>query len=128
MLIPRSLIRIIDNTGAKVARCIKILNPSPKTKVGDLAIVSLRKVKPRYVHKGQKKEQFKKGEIRLALIINLARSFYRKDGTRIKLTKNYGFLVTIKGKVLGTRLKKPVPKELRCQKWLKLLSICPSVF
>ena len=128
MIMPRSIIRIVDNTGAKLCRCIRVLSQSPKTKVGDLAIVSLKKVKPRYVHKGQKKEQVKKGEIRLALIISMARPIYRKDGTMLKLTHNYGLLVTTKGKTLGSRLKKPVPKEIRCQKWLKLVSIAPSLF
>lgn len=128
MIIPRSIIRIVDNTGAKLCRCIRVLSQSPKTKVGDLAIVSLQKVKPRYVHKGQKKEQIKKGEIRLALIIHTALPICRKDGTKLKLTQNYGLLVTTKGKTLGSRFKKPVPKEIRCQKWLKLVSIAPSLF
>lgn len=128
MIIPRSLIRIVDNTGAKLCRCIRVLSQSPKTKVGDLAIVSLQKVKQRYVHKGQKKEQIKKGEIRLALIIHTALAICRKDGTKLKLSQNYGLLVTTKGKTLGSRFKKPVPKEIRCQKWLKLVSIAPSLF
>ena len=128
MIIPRSIIRIVDNTGAKLCRCIRVLSQSPKTKVGDLAIVSLQKVKPRYVHKGQKKEQVEKGEIRLALIIHTARPIYRKDGTRLKLSINYALLVTTKGKTLGSRFKKPVPREIRCQKWLKLVSIAPSLF
>jgi large subunit ribosomal protein L14 len=128
MIIPRSIIRIVDNTGAKLCRCIRVLSQSPKTKVGDLVVVSLQKVKPRYVHKGQKKEQIKKGEIRLALIIHTARPIYRKDGTLLKLSNNYALLVTTKGKTLGSRFKKPVPKEIRCQKWLKLISIAPSLF
>jgi large subunit ribosomal protein L14 len=128
MLIPGSLIQIVDNTGVKIVRCIKVLNPSPKTKVGDLVIVSLRKVRPRYVHKGQKKEQFKKGEIRLVLLISIAGIIYRKDGTRIRLIKNYGLLVNTKGKILSTRVKKPVPKEIRSQKWMKLISIAPIIF
>jgi len=128
MLIPGSLIKIVDNTGAQVARCIKVLNSSPKTKVGDLVIVSLRKVKPRYVHKGQKKEQFKKGEIRLVLLINIAGIIHRKDGTRLRIFKNYGLLVNTKGKILGTRVKKPVPKEIRSQKWIKVINIAPTIF
>lgn len=128
MIIPRSIIKIVDNTGAKLCRCIRVLSQSPKTKVGDLAIVSLQKVKPRYVHKGQKKEQIKKGEIRLALIIHTSRPIYRKDGTRLKISLNYALLVTTKGKTLGSRFKKAVPKEIRCQKWLKLVSIAPSLF
>lgn len=128
MIIPRSLIRIVDNTGAKVCRCIRVLSQSPKTKIGDLAVVSLQKVKPRKVHKGKKKEQLKKGEIKLALIIHTKRIFSRKDGIALKISNNYGLLVTPKGKALGSRYNIPLPRELRTQKWLKLVSIAPSLF
>jgi large subunit ribosomal protein L14 len=128
MLIPGSLIDIVDNTGVKIVRCIKILNSSPKTKIGDLVIVSLRKVKLRYSHKGQKKEQFKQGEIRLVLLISLIGTIYRKDGTRIKIIKNYGVIVNTKGKILGSRFQKAIPKEIRSQKWIKLLSMTPLIF
>jgi large subunit ribosomal protein L14 len=128
MIIPRSLIRIVDNSGAKVCRCIRVLSQSPKTKIGDLAVVSLVKVKPRKVHKGKKKEQLKKGDIRLALIIHTRRVFSRKDGTILKIFKNYGLLVSPKGKSLGSRYNTPLPRELRTEKWLKLVSNAPSLF
>jgi large subunit ribosomal protein L14 len=128
MIIPRSLINIVDNTGAKVCRCIRVLSQSPKTKIGDLAVVSLQKVTPRVIHKGKKQEQLKKGEIKLALIIHTKRVFPRKDGTTLKISNNYGLLVTSKGKALGSRYNTPLPRELRTQKWLKLVSIAPTLF
>jgi large subunit ribosomal protein L14 len=128
MIISGSLIKIVDNTGAKICKCIRVLSQSPKTKIGDLAVVSLYKVKPRIVHKGKKKDQLKKGEIKLALIIHTKRRFSRKDGTTLKISNNYGLLVSPKGKSLGTRYKIPLPRELRSQKWLKLVSIAPSLF
>lgn len=128
MIIPRSLIRIVDNSGAKVCRVIKVLSRTPKTKVGDLAIVSLQKVKPRVIHKGKKGERVKKGEIRLALIIHTRRSQSRHDGTSFKLNQNYGLLVNTKGKALGSRYKKPLPRELRTEKWIKVVSIAPAFF
>ena len=128
MIIPRTLIRIVDNTGAKIARCIRVLSQSNNTKVGDLAVVSLQKIKARKVHKGKKKEDLKKGQIKLALIIHTKRSFVRKDGTRLKLFNNYGLLVSPKGKALGSRYNIPLPRELRTQKWLKIVSNASSLF
>ena len=128
MIIPRTLIRIVDNSGAKLARVIRVLSQSDKTKIGDLAVVSLQKVKPRKVHKGKKKEDLKKGQIKLALIIHIKRSFLRKDGTRLKLSNNYGLLVSPKGKALGSRYNIPLPRELRTQKWLKIVSNAASLF
>ena len=128
MIIPRTLIRIVDNSGAKLARVIRVLSQSDKTKIGDLAVVSLQKVKPRKVHKGKKKEDLKKGQVKLALIIHIKRSFLRKDGTRLKLSNNYGLLVSPKGKALGSRYNIPLPRELRTQKWLKIVSNAASLF
>lgn len=128
MIIHRSLITIVDNTGAKLCRVIRVLSISPKTKIGDLAVVSLVKVKPRKVHKGKKKEQLKKGTIKLVLIIHSKRLLSRKDGTLYKIYNNYGLLVSAKGKALGSRYNIPLPRELRTQKWLKLVSMAPSLF
>jgi len=128
MIIPRTLIKIIDNTGAKIARCIRVLSQSDKTKIGDLAVVSLQKIKPKKVYKGKKKEEIKKGIVKLALIIHTNRGFSRKDGTKLKVFNNYGLLVSPKGKALGSRYHVPLPRELRTQKWLKLVSIAPSLF
>lgn len=128
MIIPRTCLRIVDNTGAKICRVIKVLTTSKKTKVGDLAIVSLQKVKPRKIHKGKKGERVKKGEIRLSLIIHTKTPYTRKDGSQLKLTSNYGLLVSAKGKALGSRYNIPLPRELRTEKWLKLVSIAPALF
>jgi len=128
MIQPRSLLKIVDNSGAKVGRVIKVLSTTTKKKVGDLAVVSLQKVKPRKIHKGKKGEGVKKGEIRLALIIHLKSSVSRMDGTSFKTNENYGILVTSKGKTLGSRFQLPLPKELRTQKWIKVVSIASSFF
>jgi large subunit ribosomal protein L14 len=128
MIIPGSLIRIVDNSGGKICRCIRVLSKSHDSKVGDLAVVSLIKVRPRVVHKGKKKEQLKKGDIRLALIIQNKRDIYRKDGTILKAFNNFCVLVTTKGKALGSRYKASVPKELRSEKWLKVVSMAPAMF
>jgi len=128
MIIPRTTLRIVDNTGAKVCRVINVLSQSKKTKIGDLAVVSLQKVKPRKIHKGKKGERVKKGEIRLCLIIHTKVPYTRKDGSRFKLSSNYGLLVNSKGKTLGSRFNMALPRELRIEKWLKLVSIAPSLF
>src|SRR5688500_2662959 len=128
MIQPRSLIKIVDNSGAKTCRVIKVLSDTPNTKIGDLAVVSLQKVKPRKIHKGKKGERVKKGEIRLALIIYTRNIHTRKDGTNLKINENYGLLVNTKGKSLGTRYKLPLPRELRTKKWIKVVAIAPSFF
>jgi large subunit ribosomal protein L14 len=131
MLIPGSKIRIVDNSGAKICKCIKVLKQGSKTRAGDRAIVSLRKVTRRHIPKGQKKEQVKKGEIRLALIIQTTQPICRKDGTLLKLFRNYALLITTKNKVtrlIGSRFRKPLPKEIKADYLKKILNIAPVLF
>lgn len=128
MIITISTVRIVDNSGAKLTRVIRVLTTSKKTKVGDLAVVSLLKVKPRVIHKGKKGEQLKKGQIRLCLILSTKTKITRKDGTNLNLDKNLGILVTTKGKTLGSRFKLAFPRELRSSKWLKVITIAHALF
>lgn len=121
MIQPQTILRIIDNSGGKLCRCIRVLNSGQKTRVGDLAVVSLRKVKPR------KKPKVKKGEVRLALIVYTRRPHLRKDGTSLRFSENYVILVSPQGKALGTRYHKPLARELRVQKWLKVVSLAPAL-
>lgn len=128
MIQPRSLIRIADNTGAKISRCIRVLTQSKQTKVGDSIVASLQKVRPRKIHKGKKGEQIKKGEIRITLLLHSRTLLRRRDGTTIKISNNNGLLVNAKGKALGSRNKVAVPREIRSQKWIKIASISPTLF
>jgi ribosomal protein L14 len=131
MLIVGSRLKIVDNTGAKISQCIKILNQSSKAKAGDLVIVSLKEVRPRYVHKGQKKEQIKKGEIRIVKVLQTKSVIYRRDGTILKLFNNFGILVARKNKVnkaLGSRYIKALPKEIKSEDWVNVLNMSPLLF
>lgn len=123
MIQPQTLLRVIDNSGGKVCRCIRVIRQGPKTKIGDLAIVSLRKVK----FKKKAKLKLKQGDIRLALIVHTKRLHKRKDGSSLIFEQNYVLLVTPQGKPLGTRFRKPLTRELRSKKWLKITIIAPAL-
>lgn len=132
MILSGSIVKIVDNTGAKVAKCIKVLTKNNKASTGDFIIVSLKKVRPRYVPKGQKKEQVKKGEIRIVFVTQSNDFIYRSDGTVVKIFNNQGILVGTKNiinKALGTSFNKPLPYEVKekAKKWDEVIKMSPQL-
>ncbi len=113
-------LQVVDNSGAKQAYCIKILNSSSKKKfasVGDLIIVVIKTLRNKRL-----KLKVKKGEITLGLIIRTKVS--RKN---ISFSDNSIVLLNKQFKLLGTRIFGPVFKFFRFTKFLKV-TLLSSVF
>lgn len=129
MLQQGSLFKIADNSGAKTAKCIKVLGGYKKktSKIGDIVIVSVQELRNKF----KITSKVKKGEIYRALIIRTKKNCTRKDGTVISFSKktrnsNSAILINKKGNPIGTRMSEPVPSMLKKKQLLKLISISPG--
>jgi len=104
-------VKIIDNSGGLIGRCIKILRPVGTKrlgKIGDIIIVSVIKTSSGSI--------IKKGDIHKALIVRTTKNF-----NNIKWETNA--VILIKGLELqpvGTRIKGPISKEINSLKILTL--------
>jgi len=123
-------IKIADNSGATLAKCIKIVSANNKTtgRVGNMILVSIKK------KKHQKK--IKKKIIYYGLIIMIAQSSKRKDGSFIKCSENRILIFSLNHKFIASRIYGPIMQELKIQihkskekkqKYLKLLSYSESI-
>jgi large subunit ribosomal protein L14 len=115
---------VADNSGAKTARCIKVLGGSNHmiTDVGDIVVVSITSVIP-----GAK---VKKGQVSKGVIIRTRSKIVRPDGSFIKFDDNAIVLVDKDGSPIATRVFGPVSRELRQQKnqnFLKIASLASEV-
>lgn len=115
-------LNVADNSGAKFARCIKVLGGTRKryAKIGEVIVITIKTAEPR--------QQVKKGEVQRAVIIRQKRAFRRKDGSYIRFDDN---AVVIVDKDLvtpkGTRVFGPVARELREKGFMKIISLAPEV-
>jgi len=114
-----SVIPIIDNSGAKSVKCIKILKESSFAGLGDTILVALQKVTPN--------KKVKKGEVSKSLIIGLKKEIKREDGRTLKFSENAAILLNKKDMPQGSRILGLVPLELRKKKHMKLISIAQGV-
>jgi large subunit ribosomal protein L14 len=115
------MLEIADNSGAKKAMCIKILGGSHKRygTVGDIITVTIKEALPM--------GSVKKGEVRRAVIVRTKKEIRREDGSYIRFDNNAAVLINDQKEPLGTRIFGPVARELRREKFMKIVSLSPEV-
>lgn len=124
MIQPRSIVKIADNTGAKLGRIFKVLGSSKKryASIGELVVLSVQKAEPR---KGTKKK-----DVVYGIVVRQKAPFRRKDGTYLRFDENAVVIVVkddkkkepVAGRVFG-----PIPREIGEVGYQKIISLAPEV-
>ena len=124
MIQQKTNLKVIDNSGVKTIKCIKVLNGFKKktAKISDLIVVSVKKKKL------SSNSKFKKGEVHTAIVIRTKKKIIRKTGINIRFDENSAVLITKTFTPLFTRIFGKVPKKLRIQKFLKLYTLSTGSF
>lgn len=113
-----SYVKCIDNTGARVVKCIQKYRRGDII-IGDTVLVVVKQLIPnKKVLKGQK---FK------AIVVCTNQRMRRRGGSSIKCNLCSVVLLKKNGEMLGTRIRSPVLNELRIFNRLKILSLSPYV-
>jgi large subunit ribosomal protein L14 len=112
---------VADNSGARRVMCIKVLGGSKRryASVGDTIVVSIKEAIPR--------GRVKKGDVRKAVVVRVAKDIKRKDGSTIRFDTSAAVLVNASNEPIGTRIFGPVPRELRAKNHMKIISLAPEV-
>ena len=110
-----------DNSGAKELMCIKVLGGSKRryAGIGDVIKVSIRDAIPR--------GKVKKGEVYDAVVVRTRKGVRRADGSLIRFDGNAAVLLNAKLEPIGTRIFGPVTRELRTERFMKIVSLAPEV-
>lgn len=121
MIQQQTLLKVVDNSGAKTVKCIKVLGGFKKNTIslGDSIITSVQKLR----NKSKITSKIKKKEIVKAIVIGIKTICQIKNGFKLLLNENSVVLVNKQDNPIGTRILKPIPKILRKKKFQKLASI-----
>jgi large subunit ribosomal protein L14 len=121
MIQTESRLQVADNTGASEVLCIKVLGGSKRryASIGDVIKVSVKAAAPR--------GRVKKGDIYNAVVVRTAKGVRRPDGSLIKFDENSAVLLNAKLEPIGTRIFGPVTRELRTERFMKIVSLAPEV-
>lgn len=121
MIQMQTTLEAADNSGAKKVQCIKVLGGSHRryARIGDVIKVSVKDAIPR--------GKVKKGEVYNAVVVRTAKGVRRPDGSLIRFDGNAAVLLNAQLQPIGTRIFGPVTRELRTERFMKIISLAPEV-
>jgi len=121
MIQMQSMLEAADNSGARRLMCVKVLGGSKRryAGIGDIVKVTVKEAIPR--------GKVKKGEMYNAVVVRTRKGVRRSDGSLIRFDRNAAVLLTNQFQPIGTRIFGPVTRELRRERFMKIVSLAPEV-
>lgn len=121
MIQMQSMLDVADNSGARRLMCIKVLGGSHRryARIGDVIKVSIKDAIPR--------GKVKKGEVFNAVVVRTRKGVRRGDGSLIRFDGNAAVLLDKQLQPIGTRIFGPVTRELRGERFMRIVSLAPEV-
>jgi large subunit ribosomal protein L14 len=122
MIQPRSIVKITDNSGARIGRIFKVLGGTRRryAEIGDRVVLSVQKAEPR--------KAIKKKDVLQALVVRQRKALRRKDGSYIRFDENAVVILEkdkmepIAGRVFG-----PIPREIADLGYQTIASLAPEI-
>ena len=121
MIQMQSTLDVDDNSGAKRVQCIKVLGGSKRryAGIGDVIRISIKEAIPN--------SRVRKGDVYNAVIVRTKHGVRRSDGSLIRFDKNAAVLLNAQLQPVGTRIFGPVTRELRGERFMRIISLAPEV-
>ncbi len=121
MIQMQTVLNAADNSGARRLMCIKVLGGSRRryARIGDVIKVTVKEAIPR--------GKVKKGETYNAVVVRTRKGVRRADGSLIRFDRNAAVLLNNQLQPIGTRIFGPVTRELRGERFMKIVSLAPEV-
>lgn len=122
MIQEQTVLNVADNSGARRVMCIKVLGSSRRryAGIGDIIKITIKEAIPR--------GKVKKGDVLKAVVVRTKKGVRRPDGSVIRFDSNACVILNNNSELpVGTRIFGPVTRELRNEKFMKIISLAPEV-
>ena len=121
MIQQESRLRVADNSGAREVLCIRVLGGSGRryAGVGDVIVATVKQAIPQ--------ANVKKGDVVKAVVVRTRKERRRKDGSYIRFDDNACVIIDNNNNPRGTRIFGPGGRELRDNKFMRIVSLAPEV-
>ena len=121
MIQERSILKVADNSGAKIVRCFRILGGTRHhyARIGDVVVASVQSAEPR--------KSVKKKDIVKVLVVRARAPMRRSDGSYIRFDDNAVVLIDAKKEPVATRVFGPLPRELKQKGFDKLMTMAEEI-
>lgn len=120
MIQPRTMLKVADNSGAKLLQVIKVLGGSRRryARLGDVVVASVKIAEPR--------KAVKKKDVVKAVIVRMHAPFRRPDGSYVRFDDNAAVVID-GGEPKGGRIFGPIAREIRDRGYAKIISLSSEV-
>ena len=121
MIQAETMLDVADNSGARRVQCIKVLGGSKRryAGVGDIIKISIKEAIPN--------SRVRKGELFNAVVVRTRHGVRRPDGSLVRFDRNAAVLLNPQNQPIGTRIFGPVTRELRSERFMRIISLAPEV-
>ncbi|MEK7149849.1 MAG: 50S ribosomal protein L14 [Patescibacteria group bacterium] len=121
MIQERAILKVADNSGAKIIRCFRILGGTRKryAEIGDVIVASVQVAEPR--------KTVKKKDIVRAVLVRQKKAMRRFDGSYIRFDENAAVLINVKKEPVATRIFGPIPRELKEKGFEKIVTMAEEI-
>ncbi len=121
MIQERSILKVADNSGAKIIRCFRVLGATRRryAQIGDIIVASVQVAEPR--------KPVAKKDIIKAVIVRQKNAFRRRDGSYVRFDENAAVLLDAKKEPRGTRIFGPIPREVKERGFEKIVTMAKDV-
>ena len=122
MIQPQTIVKVADNSGAKVARVFKVLGGSKRryARLGDIVVASVQVAEPR--------KQVKKKQVVYGVVVRQKQAFRRKDGSYIRFDDNAIVIINKQKKEpIANRIFGVIPREIQEKGYQRIASLAPEI-
>lgn len=121
MIQERSILKVADNSGAKIIRCFRVLGGTRRryAQIGDVIVASIQEAEPR--------KAVKKKDIVRAVIARQRQPLRRPDGSYVRFSENAAILIDAKKEPRATRIFGPIPRELKEKGFEKIATMAEEI-
>ncbi len=118
MIQPETMLKVADNSGGKMVKCIRVLGGTRKrsAEIGDIIVVAVKDAEPR--------KNVKKHQVLKAVVVRKRENTRRKNGSYIRFDDNAVVILEGSSKEpKGTRILGPVAREVREKGFVKIATM-----
>ena len=121
MIQERSILKVADNSGAKIVRCFRVLGGTRRryARVGDIIVASVQVAEPR--------KNIKKKDIVKAVVVRQHAPMRRPDGSYVRFDDNAVVIIDAKKEPVATRVFGPMPRELKLRGYEKIMTLAEEI-
>jgi len=121
MIQPQSMLKVADNSGAKIIQCIRVLGGTRRryAQIGDIIVGAVKIAEPR--------RPVKKHDVVKAVIVRQKKALRRFDGSYIRFDDNAAVILETGKNPKGGRIFGPIARELRKKGFEKIVNLAKDI-